>query len=53
MGSFANTPLGKLFLFAIAGVIIFLNILLFCDLIKGLAAPALEPGVSPAGQAPP
>lgn len=53
MGSFANKPLGKLFLFAIAGVITFLNILLFFDLINGLAAPAHEPGVAPAGQAPP
>jgi len=53
MGSFANKPLGKLFLFAIAGVITFLNILLFFDLVNGLAAPAHEPGVAPAGQAPP
>lgn len=39
MGDFANKPLGKLFLFAIAGIITFLNILLFSDMIKSLAAP--------------
>jgi len=39
MGDFANKPLGKFFLFAIAGIITLLNMMLFFDMVKSLAAP--------------
>jgi manganese transport protein len=37
MGSYANKTANKLFLFTIAGVITVLNVLLFFDMLKGLA----------------
>lgn len=40
MGAYANRPLNKICLFAVAGVITVLNVLLFADMAKGLLTPA-------------